>query len=175
VKYNIFLNKFVYKSNSYFWVIILIFILLPIGTNSQSSSTTTHEIIIQDFAFIPSELHINIGDVVKFKWVDGASGHNVEQVNSSKKTSYESGFRSGDPQNGPAEWTLPDSYVQNNITLYYICGPHVISNNMRGKIIVGTGSENIDDGGANIGVILGIFVGTGLFAFAGIVLLQKRK
>ncbi len=116
-----------------------------------------------------------IGDTVIFSWVSGANGHNVEQVNDSKKTSYESGFTSGDPQNGPAQWTLPDSYVQDNITLYYICGPHVISHNMRGKIIVGTGSENLDDGGANVGVILGIFIGTGVLAFAGIVLLQKRK
>ncbi|MHA2029497.1 MAG: plastocyanin/azurin family copper-binding protein [Candidatus Kariarchaeaceae archaeon] len=162
------------KSSYYFWLMFLIFILPPISTDSQSSSTT-YEIIIQDFAFIPSELHIDIGDEVVFNWVDGATGHNVEQVNSSKKTSYESGFRSGDPQNGPTQWILPDSYVQDNITLYYICGPHVISNSMRGKIIVGTGSENMDEGGANIVVILGIFVGTGLFGFAGIVLMQKRK
>ena len=159
----------------YFCSSILIFLIIsPITINGQNDSPVTHEIIIKDFSFSPTELKIEIGDIVLFKWLDSGSRHNVEQVSSSSDTSYDSGFRSGDPQNGPAEWILPSTFVKENTTLYYICNPHVVSHNMRAKIIVG---DDIGENGSsgNLGFILAIFAGSGLVTFAIIILLQKKN
>ncbi|MCE7736417.1 MAG: hypothetical protein GPJ54_16170 [Candidatus Heimdallarchaeota archaeon] len=148
--------------------------IIPINGEAQNSGPITHEVTVRNYAFSPSELQINVGDIVVFKWDDGAIGHNVAQVGSSKEANYDDGFRSGSPQNGLAEWTLSSTYTQENATLYYICEPHVFSHNMRGKIIVGAGSDESDSGG-NLGVILAIFLGTGVFTFAVIIYLQKKK
>lgn len=159
----------------YVWNILLIFLIInPVSVNSQDPSPKSHEIIIQDFAFLPSELKVNIGDAVTFKWANKTGSHNVEQVSSSSDTSYNDGFRSGDPQKGPAEWIVPSSYLQTNTTLYYICDPHVVSHNMRGKIIVGNDMSE-DTSGGNIGLILAIFAGSGVITIAAILILQKKK
>ena len=155
---------------------MIFFLLVPITSEAQTSEPVTHEITIKNFAFSPRELQIAIGDIVVFRWESGATGHNVEQVSNSNDVSYnKGGFKSGDPQSGPAEWTLPSSYTQENATLFYMCGPHVLSHNMRGKIIVGAGSSEIEETGGNLGVILAIFLGATVFTFATIIILQKRK
>ncbi len=163
------------KAITYFSVLMLCLLIIPIVGEGQDSSPTTHEINVRNYSFSPAEIQIDIGDIVVFKWEDGSLQHNVEEVSNSKKTSYDSGFRSGDPENGPTQWTLPSTYTQENITLFYICGPHVVSHNMRGKIIVGSGSEEIDGGGGKLGMILAIFLVTGVIIFAMIAYLQKQK
>lgn len=160
----------------YFWIILLGFLIIPISTNAQTTGPITHEIVIKNFAFSPNELQIAIGDIVVFIWESGAAGHNVEQVSNANDLSYNSGgFKSGEPQSGPAEWALPSSYTQENATLFYICGPHVLSHNMRGKIIVGAGSDGVEETGGNLGMILAIFLGMGVVTFGSIFILQKRK
>lgn len=148
--------------------------IIPINGEAQNSGSITHEVTVRNYAFSPSELQIDIGDIVVFIWEDTAIGHNVAQVSNSKEANYDDGFRSGNPQNGPAEWILPTTYTQENATLYYICEPHVFSYNMRAKIIVGAGSEENESGGS-LGVILAIFLGAGIFTFVTIVYLQKKK
>lgn len=162
------------NSSIYFGILILCFLIIPIPGDGQNSGPVTHEVTIRNYAFSPSVLQIDVGDIVVFKWEDSALGHNVEQVDNSNEAYYNNGFRSGNPQNGPAEWILPSTYTQENVTLYYICGPHVFSHNMRAKIIVGAGSEE-SEGGGSLGVILAIFLGTGVFTFVAIVYLQKKK
>jgi plastocyanin len=156
--------------------IILLLIILPFNSYGQDADPVVHKVKIRNYAFVPEVLNINIGDSVLFIWEDGAFGHNVEQVGNSKDTSYDSGgFRSGDPENGPSQWTLPNSYTQENITLFYICGPHVLSHNMRGKINVGEGSADTSESGANVTLLLAIFLGSGIFMVIVIALLQKQK
>ncbi|OLS26166.1 MAG: hypothetical protein HeimC2_16580 [Candidatus Heimdallarchaeota archaeon LC_2] len=163
------------KISLYFWHVILFFIIIiPTNVNGQDNSPTTHEIIIKNFSFSPSEIIIDIGDIVVFKWIDGANGHNVEQVFSSNDVSYNSGFRSGGPENGPKEWVLPSNYVQENTTLYYICGPHV-SLSMRGKIIIGEGTIGENTGGGNLGYLLAIFGGSTFVTVTIIVILHKKN
>ena len=162
------------NSRIYIWILILGFLIIPINGNAQNTGPITHEIIVKNYAFSDSDLQIEVGDIVVFRWEDSALGHNVAQVSNSKETSYNNGFRSGDPENGPFEWILPSSYTQENVTLYYICEPHVFSHNMRAKITVGIGSGE-SEGGGSLGVILAIFIGTGVFIFAAIVYLQKKK
>ena len=97
-----------------------------------SQTPQTHTITIQNNVFTPSELEIAVNDIVIFEWVSGASGHNVEQTDQNNTVSYNEGFRSGDPQNGPATWQLPIELTSSDTTLYYVCRPHA-SLGMRGK------------------------------------------
>ena len=148
------------RTQRLYFLLILSFLLLPgfIGSETTAQNPTTHEIKVQDNRFVPNELQIDIGDEVVFVW-EGDNGHNVAQVDSRLDATYDEGFRSGDPVI-VGNWTLDSSFTQTNITLYYICEPHVFSNTMRGKIIVGEGSpdepEEPDLG--TLWVLIGIFV-----------------
>ena len=84
--------------------------------------------------FSPSLLKISPGDNVTFDWTPGMA-HNVASVDDSSSNEYNnSGFRSGDVQEG-GEWKLPSYFTSKEGTLYYVCEPHVGAG-MRGQIIV---------------------------------------
>ena len=168
-------HKILKKLNSYLIVVLLFLLVIPNSTTSQPSDPVTHEITVRNFSFIPEVLNIEIGDSVVFIWEDSAMGHNVEQVSDSSDTTYDSGgFRSGDPESGPAQWDLPDTFTQDNVTLFYICNPHVLSHSMRGKIIVGEGSIGDDESGGNLGLLLAIFAGSAIVTVGSIIILNKK-
>lgn len=165
------MNKSSYSS---FFLITILIMTIGYADLIHAQSATTVEIHIQNYRFSPNEVHIQIGDHVKFIWDTGADGHDVAQVSSDTSTKYDGkGFKSP-YNNGPAEWELPAQYTSKNATLYYICEPHALSNGMRGKIIVGSGSE-----GQNSGIDTGVFwtVMLGLFVIGGMVfwLITKRS
>jgi NADH-quinone oxidoreductase subunit M len=87
------------------------------------------------FVFKPDVLKISPGDNVTFEWTLGMA-HNVAEVSDSDSTTYDSGFRSGDPQNG-GKWALPSNLTAEDGTLYYVCEPHAtMTPSMRGQIII---------------------------------------
>ena len=114
------------------------FLLLFSGTVEAEN----HTVIVSqsdDFSsyfFDPIILEVEIGDNVTFVWGNGS--HNVAQVSDSGSNDYNSGFYSGNPQVG-GNWSLPADYTAQDGTLYYVCEPHATMN-MRGSIIVGSGS-----------------------------------
>jgi plastocyanin len=163
------------KIKTYLIISTLLLLVIPVNSVGHTSDAVTREIKIKNFAFVPEVLNIEIGDSVVFTWENAAVGHNVAQVSNSKDTGYISGFKSGAPQNGPASWTLPDSFTQENVTLFYICEPHVLTHNMKGKIIVGAGSDEVEAAGANLKVILGIFLAAGIFSVVAVIILQKKN
>lgn len=172
-------------------VSILLVILLNSATLAFSTSLTSinnnkgsfysvsaelaknHTVIVGNNFFSPKEVQINIGDRLFFEWNEDALGHNIAQVESSSKTSYKSGFRSGDPVNGPLIWELPDEFTQTNVTLFYICEPHVIAG-MRGKVIVGEGSpEPRKSGGFTVfELFMGLFIS---YSVIHIIKIKKKK
>ena len=62
----------------------------------------------------------------------------MAQVSDSDSNDYNLGFYSGASQEG-CNWSLPSEFTSQDGTLYYVCEPHA-SMNMRGSIIVGSGS-----------------------------------
>jgi len=88
--------------------------------------------------FEPAVLKISPGDNVTFVWTLGMP-HNVAQVSSSTSNTYDSGFRSGDPQDGGV-WVLPSNLTEQDGTLYYVCEPHA-GLQMRGQIIIQSAPE----------------------------------
>ena len=67
--------------------------------------------------FSPSLLKISPGDNVTFVWTSGMA-HNVASVDDSSSNEYNnSGFRSGDVQEG-GEWKLPSYFTSKEGTLY---------------------------------------------------------
>ena len=156
-----------------FYLILINSIFIGVNpVSSQSSRSVEHTIIVQNWQFVPDSLEISIGDTVIFRWTISANGHNVAQVDDSSDTEYNSGFYSGFPQNGPNNWTLNVDTSQ-NITLFYICEPHVVSNSMRGKIIVGSGSPNSDD--RTNAIFWGIIISITILLGVGFVILVKKN
>ena len=89
--------------------------------------------------FSPSLLKISPGDNVTFVWTPGMA-HNVASVDDSSSDEYNnSGFRSGDVQEG-GEWKIPFYFTAKEGNLYYVCEPHVGAG-MRGQIIVQSAPE----------------------------------
>ena len=98
--------------------------------------TVTQSDDFTSYFFDPNILEVEVGDNVLFVWGNGS--HNVAQVSDSESNDYESGFYSGNPQVG-GNWSLPADFTAQDGTLYYVCEPHATMN-MRGSIIVGSGS-----------------------------------
>ena len=109
---------------------------------SGSVEAENHTVLVSqsdDFSsyfFDPVILEVEVGDNVTFVWGNGS--HNVAQVSDSDSNDYNSGFYSGSPQVG-GNWSLPADFTAQDGTLYYVCEPHATMN-MRGSIIVGSGS-----------------------------------
>lgn len=109
---------------------------------SGSVEAENHTVLVSqsdDFSsyfFDPVILEVEVGDNVIFVWGNGS--HNVAQVSDSDSNDYNSGFYSGSPQVG-GNWSLPADFTAQDGTLYYVCEPHATMN-MRGSIIVGSGS-----------------------------------
>tara|TARA_B110000438_G_scaffold212590_1_gene204714 strand:- start:6220 stop:8100 length:1881 start_codon:yes stop_codon:yes gene_type:complete len=117
---------------------LLGFLLLFSGTVEAENHTVivTQSDDFSSYFFDPIILEVEIGDNVTFVWGNGS--HNVAQVSDSESNDYNSGFYSGNPQVG-GNWSLPADYTTQDGTLYYVCEPHATMN-MRGSIIVGSGS-----------------------------------
>ena len=90
------------------------------------------------YVFSPVVLKISPGDNVTFVWTSGMP-HNVAEVDDSEALAYNSGFRSGEPQDG-GEWALPSNLTAEEGTLYYVCEPHA-GMQMRGEIIIQSAPE----------------------------------
>ncbi len=109
---------------------------------SGSANAENHTVVVtqaDDFSsyyFEPNVLEIEVGDNVLFVW--GSGSHNVAQVSDSDSNDYNLGFYSGASQEG-GNWSLPSEFTLQDGTLYYVCEPHA-KMNMRGSIIVGSGS-----------------------------------
>jgi len=109
---------------------------------SGSANAENHTVVVtqaDDFSsyyFEPNVLEIEVGDNVLFVW--GSGSHNVAQVSDSDSNDYNLGFYSGASQEG-GNWSLPSEFTLQDGTLYYVCEPHATMN-MRGSIIVGSGS-----------------------------------
>ncbi len=86
-----------------FLILLSALILIP---NLASAEEYTVKVGTEENALVfqPVILKISPGDSVKFEWTLGMA-HNVAEVSDSGSTTYESGFRSGDPQDG-GNWTL---------------------------------------------------------------------
>lgn len=152
--------------------IMLLTGLLGLMALSPLASAKEHEVMVVNNEFQPASLTIAVGDTVRFEWPDGSTNHNVAQVDDENDDTYDSGFRSGDAEDGPTNWTLPASYSSADATLYYICEPHV-SLDMRGKIIVGNGGSSGDDDDDSDSPGFSV---VGLIAAAGVaVYLAKRQ
>jgi len=125
--------------NKFFGIFALVglFILFSGSVNAEN-----HIVIVtqaDDFSsyyFEPNVLEIDVGDNVLFVWGNGS--HNVAQVSDSDSNDYNLGFYSGASQEG-GNWSLPAEFTSQDGTLYYVCEPHATMN-MRGSIIVGSGS-----------------------------------
>ncbi len=115
-----------------FLILLSALILIP-----NLASAEDHTIMVgtesNALVFEPSVLKISPGDNVTFVWTPGMV-HNVAQVSDSDSNIYDSGFRSGDPQDG-GEWALPSNFTVQDGTLYYVCEPHA-GLQMRGQIII---------------------------------------
>lgn len=115
----------------------LLLVLLPVA------AAETHTVTVNDFAFSDAVLEVEVGDNVIFVWNNTSSAHNVAEVNDADGDDYNGGFRSGDPQVGNGNWSLPAEYTAIDGTLEYVCEPHVPS--MRGTIIVGNGAAPVPE------------------------------
>ena len=120
-----------------FFALVLLLALLP------AAAAETYTVTVSDFAFSPAELEIEVGDTVVFIWNDTASAHNVAEVGDADANDYNGGFRSGDPQAGGGNWSLPAEYTMIDGTLEYVCVPHAPG--MRGSIIGGSGAAPIPE------------------------------
>ena len=96
--------RYIYSS----MILLLALVLIP-----NLASAEDHTIMVgtesNALVFEPAVLKISPGDNVTFVWTPGMV-HNVAQVSDSSSTTYDSGFRSGDPQDG-GEWSLPSNTV----------------------------------------------------------------
>ena len=122
-------------------VFVLLLALLPAAAAETQTVTVTQSGDGSSYYFEPAVLQVAVGDTVVFVWGNGS--HNVAQASDGEAVSYESGFRSGDPQAG-GNWTLPAEYTTVDGTLEYLCEPHVMMG-MRGSIIIGSGAAPIPE------------------------------
>lgn len=44
---------------------------------SDNEDPVTAEVLVEDSRFVPASLGVDVGTTVRFRWADGASGHNV--------------------------------------------------------------------------------------------------
>ena len=116
--------------------LLLVLFLLPMA--SAEDHTVMVGIESDAYVFSPAVLKISPGDNVTFVWTPGMP-HNVAQVDDSEALAYNSGFRSGEPQDG-GEWSLPSNLTVEDGTLYYVCEPHA-GMQMRGEIIIQSAPE----------------------------------
>lgn len=84
-------------------VFVLLLALLPAAAAETQTVTVTQSGDGSSYYFEPAVLQVAVGDTVVFVWGNGS--HNVAQASDGEAVSYESGFRSGDPQAG-GNWTL---------------------------------------------------------------------
>jgi len=124
-----------------FFALVLLLALLPAAVAETQTITVTQSGDGSSYYFEPAVLQVAVGDTVVFVWQNGS--HNIAQASDAEAVSYESGFRSGDPQVG-GNWTLPAEYTAADSTLEYLCEPHVMMG-MRGSIIVGSGAAPIPE------------------------------
>jgi len=120
----------------YILSLLLFMFLLPMA------SAEDHTVMVgtesDAYVFSPVVLKISPGDNVTFVWTSGMP-HNVAEVDDSEALAYNSGFRSGEPQDG-GEWALPSNLTAEEGTLYYVCEPHA-GMQMRGEIIIQSAPE----------------------------------
>jgi len=121
----------------YIYSLLILLSALMLVPNLASAEDYTIKVGTENNAFVfkPDVLKISPGDNVTFEWTLGMA-HNVAEVSDSDSTTYDSGFRSGDPQNG-GKWALPSNLTAEDGTLYYVCEPHAtMTPSMRGQIII---------------------------------------
>jgi plastocyanin len=93
------------------------------GPDTSPSATVT----VKSNVFEPSELRVNAGDTVEWRWAGG-----VHNVVSGTNCTEDGQFKSGDPVSGGTferRFDTPGTYD-------YFCMPHCASDNMVGRIIV---------------------------------------
>jgi plastocyanin len=113
-------------------ILISIFLVSVVGASFGTTVTITNN----GFAFSPATITINVGDSVLFSL---ASVHNAIQVS---KATWEA--NSATPLSGGFSLPLGGGKVGFSVadTIYYVCGPHVASFQMKGVIIV---KSNVTD------------------------------
>jgi plastocyanin len=100
--------------------------LTILGLNAQTTYTINHD----GFAFSPAELTVNTGDQVTFNVTDFHPVLEVSEAtwNANGITALAGGFAF---PSGAGSVTFQEAG-----THFYVCTSHVVSNNMKGKIIV---------------------------------------
>ena len=117
-------------------------VLIPPAENVEEETTevepTCDYVVGLDssgYAYSPAELTITVGETVCWQWTDATDSHNVAEIaNEGDQERKEGGVYSG-----AIATTVDFRYTfEEDMTLYYICEPHV-SMDMVGKIVVGNG------------------------------------